>query len=135
MKIMTPDMFLKYLDKIHTNGRFDYENDETKKTIIECMKNAKKREEDYIQIFTQIIARIKHGAGTSDYSRKNGKHVNLCVDDVNDYNMAVFFEPVIIKEQLIIKKRIKIYKIQIVEKNNISKKGAHKNICVKGKIS
>jgi len=116
MKIMTPDAFVIYLDTIQINGKFDYENDEIKHTIIDCMKSAGRREEDYIQIFSQIIARIKDGAGFRDYDRENGKQVNLCVDAIKDYNMAVFFEPTIVKKLLKNIKRFIIYKIQIVER-------------------
>ena len=116
---MTPDAFLDYLNKIHIDGKFDYENDEVKKSIIDCMKIAGRREENYIQIFCQIIARIKDGAGFQDHGRKNGKQVNLCVDDIKDHNMAVFFEPIIEKTLLRIIKRYKIYKIQIVERNTL----------------
>lgn len=69
---------------IHVKENFDYENDEIKKSIIDCTKSAGIREDDYIQHFLRIIDRIKHGAGTKDFNhnRINGKQVNLTVDDI-----------------------------------------------------
>ena len=115
---MTSDEFAVYLEEIRINDKFDYENDQTKNTIIECMKSGGRREADYIQVFTRILARIKDGAGYPDNEtkgKKDGKQVNLIVDSVKNYNMAVFFEPKKIKTEGKKITHYEIYKIKIVQ--------------------
>lgn len=119
---MKADELRGYLEGIHANGRFDYENDQIKDTIIECMKRAGRREEDYVQTFKRIIARIKNGeTGFPDHDRENGRQVNLYIDAKRNYNLALFFEPQKVKKWLKMTMRYKIYKIEIVDRDTLRK--------------
>jgi hypothetical protein len=118
---MTPDEFAVYLEEICINGKFDYESDQTRNSILECIKSGGRREEDYIQVFKQILARIKKGAGFPDNEtkgKKDRKQVNVIVDNVKNYNMAVFFEAKKIKTDGKMINRYEIYKIKIVQQKN-----------------
>jgi hypothetical protein len=118
---MTSDEFAAYLEDIHTNGKFDYEYDQTKNTIKDCMKSGGRREEDYIQVFIRILARIEDGAGFPDNEtkgKKDGKQVNLIADSVRNYNMGVFFEMKRVKTEGKKTKRYEIYEIKVVQHKN-----------------
>jgi len=121
---MNIDQFKSYLDEIHAKDIFDYENEEVKNTIVECMEFAGRRGENYIKIFKRILAKIKGGAEYNDYKyKKDGKQANLQVDVIKhngkicELNMVLFFMPRIVEKNRKKIKRYEIYGIEILDRN------------------
>jgi hypothetical protein len=117
---MNIDEFRIYLDNIYTKTmkRVSYKSDSMKEIIIDCVKTGGKKEEDYIQVFKRIIARmIEYAEGFPDHNNKdpeNKRERNIIVDEKRNLNMAVFFR---IINKRFGRKLCEIYKIEIVNRD------------------
>jgi hypothetical protein len=115
--------FRIYLDSLYikTKKRVSYKSDSMKDIIINCVKIGGRREEDYIQVFKRIIARIiEYAEGFPDHDNEGleNKEKNLIVDEKKNLNMAVYFKIINKKFR---RKLCEIYKIEIVNRDTYDK--------------